>query len=172
MIRAAMSWTLWPLGVGVLIAAIIGLADLSNPASIIATMGRTVLASTVVLLGLELVLPYRKDWKWRGDRDVWRDLGHFVLYAQVGGLAAQFLFLAGLTSLLGPLRLPSVWPATAPILVQVLLVMLLGDCLEYWLHRLSHLVPALWRVHAIHHMPTRLNMLKAGRHHVLYCCAA
>jgi sterol desaturase/sphingolipid hydroxylase (fatty acid hydroxylase superfamily) len=168
MARTVLSWTIWPLSVAAIIAGVIGLADLDNPASIYAAMGRTALASTVVLLALELVLPYRVDWKWRGDRDLWRDIGHFVLYAQVGGLAAQLLFLAGLGSLLEPLALPSLWPKSSPIVVQVLLVMLLGDALEYWLHRLSHRVPALWRVHAIHHMPTRLHMLKAGRHHLLY----
>jgi sterol desaturase/sphingolipid hydroxylase (fatty acid hydroxylase superfamily) len=168
MIRAILSWTIWPLSVAVMIAAVTGLGDLSNPASIATTLGRTALASTVVLLALELVLPYRADWKWRGDRDLWRDIGHFVLYAQVGGLAAQVLFIGGVTALLEPFALPSLWPATSPIVVQVLLVMLLGDALEYWLHRLSHMVPALWRIHAIHHMPTRLHMLKAGRHHVLY----
>ena len=55
----------------------------------------------------ELVMPYRTDWKWRGDRDIWRDLGHFFLYGQIGGLAAQLVFLAGVASLLGPLQLPS-----------------------------------------------------------------
>ena len=52
-------------------------------------------------------MPYRTDWKWRGDRDIWRDLGHFFLYGQIGGLAAQLVFLAGVASLLGPLQLPS-----------------------------------------------------------------
>jgi sterol desaturase/sphingolipid hydroxylase (fatty acid hydroxylase superfamily) len=168
MVRSVLSWTVWPLSVAVLVAALIGLADLDSPGSIYATMGRTALASTAVLLALELVLPYRTDWKWRGDRDLWRDIGHFALYAQLGGLGAQVLFLVWFAPLLEPLSLPSIWPEASPIIVQVLLVMLIGDGLEYWLHRSSHMVPALWRIHAIHHMPTRLHMLKAGRHHVLY----
>ena len=140
MVRAALSWTLWPLGVGVFIAAIIGLADLSNPSSIMATMGITVLASTAVLTrararaalpaGLEVA---------RQSRHLARPRAFLSCTGQVGGVAAQVVvFLAGVASLLEPLQLPSLWPATAPILVQVLLVMLLGDGLEYWLHRLSH----------------------------------
>ena len=51
---------------------------------------------------------------------------------------------------------------------QLLLVIVLGDALEYAYHRLSHTCPALWRVHAIHHTSVRMNALKGARHHVLY----
>jgi sterol desaturase/sphingolipid hydroxylase (fatty acid hydroxylase superfamily) len=103
-------------------------------------MGRVIVLSVVAQLSLELVIPYRADWRVSGDRDVWRDIGHLVLYVQAGGIAAQLLLLSGLASILAPLRLP-VWPIHSPVLGQVLLVIVAGDGLEYWLHRLSHTVP-------------------------------
>jgi len=73
-----------------------------------------------------------------------------------------------LRTLLTPIALKGLWPVQLPLPLQVIIVMVAGDFFEYWLHRLSHKVPVLWRVHAIHHMPTRLNLLKAARHHFLY----
>jgi sterol desaturase/sphingolipid hydroxylase (fatty acid hydroxylase superfamily) len=171
MVRVILSWALWPIGVAAFLVSILYFSDLHNPQSIYSTSGRTFLVALLVLVGLEVVLPYREEWKIRGDRDVWRDISHFVLYTQVGGFIAQFVFLLLIASFLGRLHLPSLWPRSSSLLIQVLLVMVLGDALEYGLHRLAHAWPALWRVHAIHHMPTRLHMLKAGRHHVLYFLA-
>jgi sterol desaturase/sphingolipid hydroxylase (fatty acid hydroxylase superfamily) len=166
--RAVLSWTLWPLTVVGLLAWILFSGDLGNPDALYGVMGRGVLVSLVVLMGLELLLPYRADWRWLGDRDLWRDIGHVFLYGLVGGALAQLVFLSGAKTLLQPLHWRGIWPTGSPLVVQALLVVILGDMLEYWLHRLSHTLPTLWRVHAVHHMPTRLHQLKAGRHHIAY----
>jgi len=168
MFRTILSWTLWPLAVAASVGSLLLFSDPHDTGSLYGLLSTTVIASLVVLLAFELVLPYREDWRLRGDRDLLRDIGHYVLYGPVGSALAQSVFVVGLAGVLAPLRLPSIWPASSPLLLQILLVMVLGDFLEYWLHRLSHLIPALWRVHAVHHMPTRLHMLKAGRHHTLY----
>jgi len=54
------------------------------------------------------------------------------------------------------------------MVVQILLVIVLADALEYAYHRLTHTVGWLWPLHAIHHSPVRLNAVKASRHHLLY----
>jgi len=124
-----------------------------------------------VLLGLEQVLPYRQDWSIRGDREIWRDLGHSVLYTSLGGTVTQLAFLSGLPAAFSRLGIPAglgLWPVGNPLLFQVAAVVLLGDFLEYWYHRLAHTSPWLWSVHVIHHTPVRLNALKGPRHHVVY----
>jgi len=148
--------------------ALLHFATVDDPQSLSRTFTPIAVVLLVGALGLELVLPYRRDWKVSGDRDILRDLGHLVLYTVIGGNVAALVYLLGFGSLIAPLNLSRFWPSESPLLVQVLIVLLLADALEYWLHRLSHQIPALWRVHAIHHMPTRLNMLKAARHHVGY----
>jgi len=50
---------------------------------------------------------------------------------------------------------------------QALLVVLLGDLLIYWGHRLQHRVGFLWRFHCIHHSSEHLDWLAAHREHPL-----
>ncbi|CAH1207586.1 Fatty acid hydroxylase family protein [Candidatus Nitrotoga sp. BS] len=43
-------------------------------------------------------------------------------------------------------------------------------CLEfvgYWLHRASHAVPVLWRIHAVHHSDVEIDATTSLRHHPL-----
>jgi len=47
---------------------------------------------------------------------------------------------------------------------ELLLALLLADLVGYWSHRLRH-TRRLWRFHAIHHSPTRLDALAAARMH-------
>ena len=39
--------------------------------------------------------------------------------------------------------------------------------LSYWIHRLLHAVPVLWRLHRVHHNDTVLDVSVAFRHHPL-----
>jgi sterol desaturase/sphingolipid hydroxylase (fatty acid hydroxylase superfamily) len=129
------------------------------------------IALILVLVGLEQVLPCRPDWSMRTDREIWRDLGHAVLYITIGGSVAQLVFLYGFASMLSRGGLASglgLWPVNSPLMVQVLTVVVVGDLLEYWYHRLAHTVPWLWPLHAVHHTPVRLHTLKGPRHHMFY----
>lgn len=54
---------------------------------------------------------------------------------------------------------------TQPLWLQGLLILLVGDLIFYWTHRLSHTVPRLWKFHAIHHSPEYLDWLAAARVH-------
>jgi sterol desaturase/sphingolipid hydroxylase (fatty acid hydroxylase superfamily) len=168
MVRTVVSWMLWPLSIVLVLGAVFWLGDLSNPMSLYVTVGRVLLVALIALLILELVLPYRRDWRIIGDRDVLRDIAHILLYNQVGGVVAQIVFLGLLATALSRLPIPHLWPIHSPFIVQVLLVMVVGDLLEYWLHRFSHTTETLWAIHAVHHQPTRMHVLKSGRHHLLY----
>ena len=84
----------------------------------------------------------------RGDRELWRDIGHAVLYTTIGGNVAQLVFLYGFAFVLANFGRASglaLWPVHSPVGVQVLMVVLVGDMLEYWYHRLAHTVPWLGR---------------------------
>ena len=49
--------------------------------------------------------------------------------------------------------------------VQLPLIIVLGDLLIYWGHRLQHRVDFLWRFHVIHHSAEHLDWLAAHREH-------
>lgn len=54
--------------------------------------------------------------------------------------------------------------ASLPLLVQAVLILLIGDIFQYWLHRAFHNDP-LWKYHAIHHSPTNVDWLTSARFH-------
>ncbi len=41
------------------------------------------------------------------------------------------------------------------------------DLFKYWLHRLEHIVPALWAIHSFHHSAERITVITGARHHWL-----
>jgi ornithine lipid hydroxylase len=165
-----LAWFAWPLGL-VLQVAVVAAVGWRAADAVGGATGLTTVSVLLVLLGLEQALPYRRDWSVRGDREIGRDLGHALLYAGIGGSIAQVAFLSTLPWMLSRLGLArglGLWPESAPMPLQVLAVVVLGDLLEYWYHRLAHTVSWLWPLHAVHHTPTRLHALKGPRHHLLY----
>jgi len=91
-------------------------------------------------------------------------LGQYLLW---GGLV--FLAIELLGSHLGGL-LPHEWReavASQPLWLQIAEVIVLGDFLLYWGHRLQHRVGFLWRIHSIHHSIEHLDWLAAHREHPL-----
>lgn len=66
------------------------------------------------------------------------------------------------------------WPTGRDLFAGVnlwlmfIVVLLIDDYLNYWLHRMAHKVPVLWRLHKPHHIPTRMNVLMGGRENAFY----
>lgn len=54
-----------------------------------------------------------------------------------------------------------------PLLLQVPLLLLVADFTQYWVHRTFHVVPFLWRFHAIHHSAERMDWLAGSRLHLV-----
>lgn len=59
------------------------------------------------------------------------------------------------------------WVAALPFLLQVVLIMLFTDLVQYWVHRLFHRVPFLWRFHAVHHSAKTMDWMAGARMHFL-----
>jgi sterol desaturase/sphingolipid hydroxylase (fatty acid hydroxylase superfamily) len=168
MIRTFLRWTLWPLGLATFLVGVAYFGDTGDGETTYVAASRTLAVVLLALVVFEFVLPYRIDWRFQRDRDVWRNIGHSMLYGNVGGIVATYLVFVGIAPLVAKLELPSLWPTSFPTTVQIVLVLVAGDFFMYWLHRFAHRLPALWAVHLVHHMPQRINMFMAGRHHILY----
>jgi lathosterol oxidase len=54
-----------------------------------------------------------------------------------------------------------------PWVVQFLLIMLTTDIVQYWVHRTFHVVPWLWKFHAVHHSTDAMDWLAGSRLHVV-----
>ena len=58
------------------------------------------------------------------------------------------------------------WPRHWPLWQQAILGLLIAEFADYWRHRLFHVWQHAWRLHAVHHSPTRVYFLNANRFHV------
>jgi sterol desaturase/sphingolipid hydroxylase (fatty acid hydroxylase superfamily) len=54
-----------------------------------------------------------------------------------------------------------------PWVVQFIIIMLITDFAQYWLHRAFHRVPALWHFHAVHHSARTMDWIAGARMHFL-----
>lgn len=59
----------------------------------------------------------------------------------------------------------TLWIIGLPIWLQILVALAIGEFGFYWGHRLMHEVPWLWRFHATHHEPQRMDWLINTRAH-------
>src|SRR3954453_16370167 len=92
----------------------------------------------------------------------WRWTSHIVVYVS-GAYVAGWL----VATIIGPawkaeLPDPPNLPLAALSLVFGVLVL---DLERYWVHRLLHGVPILWRCHALHHSDRELDVSTGYRHH-------
>ncbi|MBU6376828.1 MAG: sterol desaturase family protein [Bdellovibrionales bacterium] len=54
-----------------------------------------------------------------------------------------------------------------PFIVELFLIVLAADLIQYTLHRSMHEIPVLWRVHAVHHCPESMDWLSGSRQHFI-----
>jgi sterol desaturase/sphingolipid hydroxylase (fatty acid hydroxylase superfamily) len=125
----------------------------------------SIAAGGALLLLLEKHLPYRRHW--RSTRDERRTDITYLVAVQVALPAALTLAVASiLATALPPSGTHiSIWPHRWPTGPQFVLMLLLADALRYLLHVAAHRFEPLWRLHAVHHAPAKLNLLNVGRFH-------
>jgi sterol desaturase/sphingolipid hydroxylase (fatty acid hydroxylase superfamily) len=59
------------------------------------------------------------------------------------------------------------WVQSLPFLVQLFLVILAADLVQYWAHRAYHEVPFLWRFHSVHHSAKHMDWLAGSRQSIV-----
>ena len=114
----------------------------------------------------ETKLPYRREWRPNAGV-VTADAVFMGTVQGVLPLLLSFtvvIWLAGLLDTTG-LSVDGLWPVGIPLAAQVGLMLLAADFPRYWLHRVFHGVPLMWRLHAVHHSPHQLYWLNVGRFH-------
>ncbi|MDT4844161.1 Fatty acid hydroxylase superfamily protein [compost metagenome] len=111
---------------------------------------------------VEAWLPYRPDWNQDHD-DRWRDALHAVVNE---GLSALGLLAVPLLAALLPDT--GLWPHAWPLWLQLLMSVVVADLGLTLMHLLSHRLPWLWRLHAIHHSVRRLYGFNGLMKHPLH----
>jgi sterol desaturase/sphingolipid hydroxylase (fatty acid hydroxylase superfamily) len=57
--------------------------------------------------------------------------------------------------------------ASQPVWLQFLEIMFLTDFVQYWVHRLFHQIPFLWKFHAVHHSAQAMDWMAGSRMHLV-----
>ncbi|NQD92190.1 sterol desaturase family protein [Pseudomonas sp. CrR25] len=112
---------------------------------------------------LERVQPYREDW-WEDHQDTLTDIIHMVVNLSV------IQFTATVLARLGD-WMPAafrVFPTELPLWAQLMVVAAVLDLGLYAMHRISHRVAWLWRLHEPHHSAERLYWMNSERRHPLH----
>ena len=163
MTNKAMSYLIYPTVV-VLAVGLYAFAS-SHGGNLAISAFSAVMLGALLIAVFEKLSPYQIKWRPR-NQDVKDDLLYTVLIQIAMPRLLGFivvLFLVGQIGADAPFA--NVWPRTWPIAAQVLLLIISADFMRYWLHRLSHQTPFLWRLHAVHHSTDRLYWLNTGRFH-------
>ncbi|MFP6800651.1 Lathosterol oxidase [Pseudomonas sp. 8BK] len=123
------------------------------------------LVSAIVFIPLEKL--YAKDPELQILRPHWRtDLCYFF----VSHMAVQFIliFVTASSSFLASWAVSDTLQETVrslPIVVQFVMAVFVADLGQYWLHRLYHVIPWMWKFHAVHHSSTAMDWLAGSRVH-------
>jgi sterol desaturase/sphingolipid hydroxylase (fatty acid hydroxylase superfamily) len=120
------------------------------------------LCALTILFVAEWWLPYEPRWNQSFD-DRRRDIAHALVNESLNALG--LLALPGLVALLA---FEGVWPYAWPLWLQLLLAIVVADCGLTLMHYLSHRVPFLWRLHAVHHSVQRLYGFNGLMKHPLH----
>jgi len=126
---------------------------------------RLFLVAAFVFIPLERLFAAHKAQKLL--RDGW---ANDLVYVFVNGILIRIGLLLAVVAILtvGALVVPASLRAAVagqPLWLQLIEVLLLADLGFYLAHRAFHAVPALWRLHAIHHSIEEMDWLAAARVH-------
>lgn len=163
--KNAARWLLYPV---VMVGALLLLPSLlaaGIPLAVAPAVAAGAAGSAILLA--ERVMPYRREWlaarEELCDDALFLALVQFALPLALTWSTAWWLR----TSLAAQSSVVSLWPNHWPVLAQLAAKIVLGDLLRYWLHRAAHTLPALWRLHAVHHQPDKLYTTNVFRFHPL-----
>lgn len=123
------------------------------------------LFAMLIFVPLEALAPRRRDQKIL--RQLWQTDTAYALFAGTliaAGMTALFL---GTQAIFAPLVGEPIRNAIAaqPLVLQVIEIVVIADVGYYLIHRAFHAVPALWRIHAVHHSIEDMDWLAAYRVH-------
>lgn len=121
-----------------------------------------IVSANALIWVMEFKLPYNLSWR-PGKKTLKLDIFYSLMAALVITPALKTLLLYGFTKL--NIQSLNIWPSDLPIGIQVLLAVICTDFFIYWFHRLCHRGELGWRIHVVHHTPSKLHFWASARTH-------
>ena len=125
------------------------------------------LGSSLIFIFIEKLFAHRKDQPI--FREEWQcDLHHFIVNHMVVGIVLLATNLM-VHKLFGWAASDGIrgWVQGLHFWVALFLIVLVADTVQYWTHRAYHVVPVLWRLHAVHHSVKSMDWLAGSRQHII-----
>lgn len=125
------------------------------------------LGSSMIFILIEKLFPlyksqpvFRIEWQ--------TDLTHFIVNHFLVGLVLLIVNLLIHRMFSWAISAPlQAWISALPYALELLLILLVADLVQYWTHRAYHEVPYLWRFHSVHHSTKVLDWMAGSRLHIL-----
>ncbi|MBL7805651.1 MAG: sterol desaturase family protein [Saprospiraceae bacterium] len=132
------------------------------------------IALSALVYLLELLFPWRKNQKAIRE-DFWLDTFYmffnFFLFGLIGYAALSDVVVKAfnqfLASTFGIRNLVAINVGSLPYWVQLLILFLVRDFIQWNVHRLLHRVPWLWEVHKVHHSVREMGYAAHLRYHFM-----
>jgi sterol desaturase/sphingolipid hydroxylase (fatty acid hydroxylase superfamily) len=158
---AILKYLIYPLTIGAALVAL--LAGQAYGVDRWVVVAAVMTAAILWIAALERFMPYQEDWN-LSKRDLSSDIIHNSVALTIN-IATMSVY-----ALVAPMLVvaPTLWPTGWLFWQQLLLALLIFDFCHYVIHRASHNVAFLWRLHAVHHAAKRLYWLNGNRRHPLH----
>lgn len=114
------------------------------------TFNYLLIGNLVVIFFLEKLLTFKKEWNVNWKEFI-RDFGYFGFNGIID---------SGVKLGLGYIAITYASPTQSlPLWLSSILAILIVEFFGYWYHRLGHINHFLWKIHSIHHVPDKVNLL-------------
>jgi sterol desaturase/sphingolipid hydroxylase (fatty acid hydroxylase superfamily) len=128
----------------------------------IRSMIAVIIVCNAIIWFYEWLYPYKIEW--RPSRQVLLlDIAHTLVSARVITPLIK-VFIVYMLSQFAFLNL-EVWPHHLPMIWQVVIAIILGDLTIYIFHRWMHSSDLGWKIHVVHHSPSKLHFWASARSH-------
>ncbi|HTR41611.1 MAG TPA: sterol desaturase family protein [Pseudomonadales bacterium] len=155
-----------------LLAALVGGSQATIPGRMPLFFGLDFFVLNVLFTGF-LFIPLERIFAHKDEqpifREEWREDLFYYLVSSLMVQLLTFLTFLPAKSILTAVPLTEVrgWVVKLPFVVQFVLIMLLTDVVQYWVHRAFHRVPWLWKFHSVHHSARSMDWMAGARMHFL-----
>ena len=130
-----------------------------------------VIIASLFFFGLELIKPWRKD-QAKFRKDFWLDLFYmffnFFLFGLIVWNAGQKVLVALFNDALASVGIENIVMVQLdklPIWAYYLILFVAADFVSWWIHRLLHRVPIMWKWHKVHHSVEQMGFAAHMRYH-------
>ncbi|MBD78658.1 MAG: hypothetical protein CL840_07050 [Crocinitomicaceae bacterium] len=127
------------------------------------------IAFSLLFIFCEHSMPYRLVWKeTQGDflADILQTFVTLPLAYRLTEVSIPVLILYFSTEYTRVFNSESFFAAN-DLLLNAAMVLIVCEFFYYWVHRLSHTIPTLWKLHSVHHGAPRVYWANSGRFHFL-----